>query len=220
MVKFSSGRIQRSRKWGYLWEICTGVGLIRTSHGATELSVTSGLCVFQQQCLQSTQGHAQKFTHPSPQQGLTRSTNLVIGTDSQLPDCTVLVLFANVCLCVCSVRLQTPACVHSRERPGHCWEDGCLLIIWHVIPSSTLAQPPVHMEERKKEFSDQSDLTDSLLYCLGRPVPSIARWHLITHLSHQCLMKCNIIEVSDWYTEEVYHLWILGIFFFSSGLVS
>lgn len=74
------------------------------------------LGVFQQQCLQSTQGHARAFTCPFPQQGLTRSTNLVIGTDSQLPDCTVLVLFANVCLCVCSARLQTPACVHSTER--------------------------------------------------------------------------------------------------------
>lgn len=145
---------KESGKWGYLWEICTGVGLIRTSHAARTLFVTSGFCVFQQhQCLLSTQGHARELIHPSPQQGLTRSTNLVIWTDSQLPDCTVSVLFANVCLCVCSVRLQTPACVHSRERPGHCWEDSHLLIIWYVIPRNTLAQPGVHMEGRRKEFS-------------------------------------------------------------------
>lgn len=150
------------------------------------LSLQTSAFFHQNYCVSSQHKDMHKNLHPSPQQALTRSTSLVFGTDSQLPDCTVLVLFANVCLCVCSIRLQTPACVHSSERPGHRWADGLVLVIWYRDPRQCTTPA---LEEWHKEFQVKSDLTDSHVYYLGWPVPFTVRWHLIMHLSQQAVAQ-------------------------------
>lgn len=124
-----------------------------------------------------------------------------------------------MCVCVFAVWDCRHQLVYTAESgPGHRWEDGRVLIIWHVIPSNAPAQPPVHMEERNKEFAVQSDLTDSLLYCLARPVPSIARWHLIMHLSQQALKKSATKPKSVTAAQRRYitvmNSWCILFFFF------